>query len=145
MFLGHFFIIKITIITIMIIIAIIIITIGTFFSCPEQLIRWPCPLVRPSGTTNNQSLHNTTEWTQRLVTFETFDQTDFQKNSDFWKIFRCLENVQIFEKNSNFWKISDFDCEFGDIWSERWGNMTWSIWQFFLTILTIFDNFHNYW
>ena len=29
-----------------------------------------------SVTTNNQSLHNTTEWPQRLVTFETFDQND---------------------------------------------------------------------
>ena len=34
----------------------------------------PC-LVGPSVTTNNQSLHNTTEWPLRLVTFETFDQT----------------------------------------------------------------------
>ena len=33
-------------------------------------------LVCPSGTTNNKSLHNTTEWPQRLVTFETFDQRD---------------------------------------------------------------------
>ena len=32
--------------------------------------------VGPSVTTNNQSLHNTTEWPQRLVTFETFDQSD---------------------------------------------------------------------
>ena len=28
------------------------------FSCPELLNRWPCPL----GTTNNQRVHNTTEW-----------------------------------------------------------------------------------
>ena len=33
-------------------------------------------LVCPSGTTNNQSLHNTTERPRRLVTFETFDQKD---------------------------------------------------------------------
>ena len=36
------------------------------FSCPEQLNRWPCPLVRwylgPSDSTNNQTFHNTTEW-----------------------------------------------------------------------------------
>ena len=38
----------------------------------EQLNRTPCL----SGTTNNQSLHNTTEWPQRLMTFETFDQRD---------------------------------------------------------------------
>ena len=35
-----------------------------------------CPLVRPLGTTNNQSLQNSTEWPERLVTFETFDQSD---------------------------------------------------------------------
>ena len=28
------------------------------------------------GTTNIQSLHNATEWPQRLVTFETFDHND---------------------------------------------------------------------
>ena len=33
-------------------------------------------LVPLSGTTNNQSLHNTTEWPLRLVTFETFDRSD---------------------------------------------------------------------
>ena len=32
------------------------------FSCPEQLNMWPCPLLCLSVTTNNQSLHNTTEW-----------------------------------------------------------------------------------
>ena len=30
-------------------------------SCPQQLNRTPCPLVGLSVTTNNQSLHNTTE------------------------------------------------------------------------------------
>ena len=39
-----------------------------------------CPLVALpvclSDPTNNQSLHNITEWSQRLVTFETFDQSD---------------------------------------------------------------------
>ena len=35
-----------------------------------------CPLFAWSDQTNNQSLHNTTEWPQRLVTFETFDQSD---------------------------------------------------------------------
>ena len=47
-----------------------------FLAVPRQLNRWPCPLVGRSGTANNQSLHNTTEWPQRLVTFETFDQSD---------------------------------------------------------------------
>ena len=36
------------------------------FSCPEQLNRWPCPLVGPylgpSDSTNNQTFRNTTEW-----------------------------------------------------------------------------------
>ena len=45
-------------------------------SCPEQLNRWPCPLVHWSDWTNNQSLHKPTEWSHTLVTFGTFDQTD---------------------------------------------------------------------
>ena len=32
------------------------------FSCPEQLNRTHCPSLGPSVTTNNQSLHNITEW-----------------------------------------------------------------------------------
>ena len=36
------------------------------------------------------------------MTFETFDQTDF------WKIFRFLEDFQIFERFSDFWKIFKF-------------------------------------
>ena len=35
-----------------------------------------------SVTTNNQSLHNTTEWPQRLVTFETLDKSDDETRSD---------------------------------------------------------------
>ena len=46
------------------------------FSCPEQLNRWPCPLVCLSDWTNNQSLHKPTEWSQTLLTFGTFDQSD---------------------------------------------------------------------
>ena len=46
------------------------------FSYPEQLNRTHCPLLAWSDQTNNQSLQNTTEWPQRLVTFETFDQSD---------------------------------------------------------------------
>ena len=34
------------------------------------------------------------------MTFETFDQTDF------WKIFRFLENFQIFGKFSDFWETT---------------------------------------
>ena len=40
------------------------------------------------------------------MTFETFDQTDF------WKIFRFLEDFQIFGRFSDFWKIFRF---LGDI------------------------------
>ena len=47
-----------------------------FFSCPQQLNRTPCPSLAWSDQTNSQSLHNTTEWPQRLVTFETFDRSD---------------------------------------------------------------------
>ena len=35
-----------------------------------------------SGTTNNQSLHNTTEWLKRHVTFETIYQSDQPKDKD---------------------------------------------------------------
>ena len=31
-------------------------------SIVAELNRWPCPLVGLSITTNNQGLHNTTEW-----------------------------------------------------------------------------------
>ena len=65
-----------------------------------------CPLVGWLGTTNNQSLHNTTEWPKRLVTFETFDRTDF------WTIFRFLKFFQIFGKISDFQKNSDFRKNF---------------------------------
>ena len=34
---------------------------GLVFCCPEQLNRWPCPLVSCSDITNNQSLHNITQ------------------------------------------------------------------------------------
>jgi hypothetical protein len=42
------------------------------------------------------------------VTFKTFDQTDFGRFSDFWKIFRILEVFQIFGGFSDFWKIFRF-------------------------------------
>ena len=47
-----------------------------FLAVQNCLIEAPLPLVGPSSNTNNQSLHNTTEWPQRLVTFETFDKSD---------------------------------------------------------------------
>ena len=49
---------------------------SVFLAVTWQLNRTHCPLVGWSGTTNNQSLHNTTEWPQTLVTFETFVQSD---------------------------------------------------------------------
>ena len=42
------------------------------FSCPEQLNRWPCHWVSEWVTFD----FDITEWPQRLVTFETFDQSD---------------------------------------------------------------------
>ena len=59
-----------------------------------------------SDQTNNPSLHNITEGSWRLVTFETFDRTDF------WKIFRFLEDFQIFGRFSDFWKMFRFLEEF---------------------------------
>ena len=62
-----------------------------FFSCLEQLNQWPYLLLAWSGTTNNQSVQNTTEWPWRLVTFETCDQSDEgtwpdqQKDNDQYK------------------------------------------------------------
>ena len=50
------------------------------FSCPEQLNRWPCPLVRwlvpLTPLTIRAFTTLQTEWTWRLVSFETFDQSD---------------------------------------------------------------------
>ena len=56
------------------------------------------------------------------MTFETFDQTDF------WKIFRFLEDVQIFRNFSDFWKIFIF----------------WRIF-IFLEDFQIFGRFSDFW
>ena len=69
-----------------------------------------CLLVCWSGTI---TLLTIVEQSQRLVTLETCDQSDdlssdFGKISDFWKMFRFLENFQIFGKFSDFWKIFRF-------------------------------------
>ena len=68
--------------------------------------------------------HTTKEHSQRLVTLETCDQGDeetwpdqfqiFIKFSEFWKIVRFSENVQIFGKCSDFRKIFRFFGKFSD-------------------------------
>ena len=68
------------------------------FSCPEQLNRWPLS-VCVSDPTNNQSLHDRAT---RLVTFETFDQ------SDLWKISRVSKDVQILETTTAIKTILGF-------------------------------------
>ena len=55
----------------------------------SQLNMWQCQSLALAGTTDNQTFHNNTEWSHlwhleytfkerslRLVTFETFDQSD---------------------------------------------------------------------
>ena len=92
------------------------------FSCPEQLNRWPCPLLAWSVTTNHQHYR---------VNLETCDLWDiwsewwgdmnfkiFWEFSDFLRIFRNSENFQkfwefseilrIFRKSENFPKIWEF-------------------------------------
>ena len=59
------------------------------FSCPQQLNRWPCPLLGPSDQTNNQSSQH------YRVTLETCDL------SDIWSDFL----MTIFDDNfdQTFW------------------------------------------
>ena len=81
------------------------------FSCPEQLNRWPC-----HSLTHSLLLLPYKEQSLRLATIETFDQTDF------WKVFRFLEDFQfsgtflkdfqIFGRFSDFWKIFRFVEDF---------------------------------
>ena len=81
-----------------------------------DLVPW---LVRWLGTTNNQRVHNSTEWPQRLVIFETF-MTIF--DHIFW--WQFLMTIL----DDNFWWqffYENFDDNF--------------LWQFLMTILD--DNF----
>ena len=127
-----------------------------------DLVPWSIVL---SDSTNNQSLHNTTEWPQRLVTFELFDQSDEETRPDqktYLPIYlegtaqitarNCQEppdNRQepgtfIFDKQRATLKAKK-TCDFWDRWSKWWGNMTWpTIWQY-LTMLIIVDNFYSCW
>ena len=63
----------------------------------------PCSL-GPLGTTNNQSLHNTTEWPQRLVTFETFDQRD-EKTWLYRQFLIILTIFNNFDYFRQFWQF----------------------------------------
>ena len=131
------------------------------FSCPEQLNKWPCPLlaclIGPLGTTNNQRVHNITEWPLRhlirqiFVRFSDFlkifrfleDFQIFGRFSDFWKIFKFLEDFQLFARFSDFWTIfsvlEDFQI-FGhprtfDIWDTDYNSDNWE--PEFMTIFVI--------
>ena len=100
-------------------------------------------IVPCSDPTNNQSLHNITEWSKRLVTFETFDQTDFLEDFQiFWKIFRFLEDFQIFGRFSYFWKIFIFLGDF-----QRFGRFLEDFWKIFrfLEDFQIFGRFSDFW
>ena len=44
------------------------------FSCPQQLKRWPCHWL--TNWLSHFYFFDITEWPKRLVTFETFDQSD---------------------------------------------------------------------
>ena len=81
-----------------------------------------------SDQTNNQSLHNTTGWPLRLVTFETLDQT-------FW--WQFLKTTF----NDNFWwqfLMTIFDANFDDNFDDYfWWQVLMTIfgWQFFLGLI----------
>ena len=99
------------------------------FGAAERVLRYGLPInlryifkrVSALDTTNNQSLHNITEWSKRLATFRHLIRQIFGRFSDFWKIFRVfgsfpdfwkifryLEDFQIFRRFSDFWKIFRF-------------------------------------
>ena len=100
-----------------------------FFSCPEQLNRWPCQSLTDWLTHSITFTFDITERPQRLVTFETFDQSDEETSPDnFWWKFL----VTIF--GDNFW-LQLFDDNF---WWQFLMTIFW--WQF---LVTIFDD--NFW
>ena len=89
------------------------------FSCPEQLNRWPCPLlgwlVPWLGTTNNQRVSQ-----HYRVTQETCDLWDiwsdrFLEDFHFSKIFRCLR-----DNNSNKDNPRTCDTSDADYNSDNW-------------------------
>ena len=97
---------------------------GDVFICPEQLNRWPCHSLSHwvtnfyfcHTTSNSRDLrplrhlisvmrrHDLTEKPYQIPKIWIF----FGKFSDFWKIFRFLENFQIFGKISDFRKVFRF-------------------------------------
>ena len=100
-----------------------------------DLVPWLVPLSDP---TNNQNLYNTTEWTWRLVSFETFDQSDEETWLDQNKLSKTntkTMTIQMhFETKTNaFWEhlLSSNgrprdSCDLWDIWSEWSEDMTWT-------------------
>ena len=58
---------------------------------PEQLNRWPCPLVGTSDTTNNQNLHNTTEWI--VLALKTKTQTNTLAQAWWTLIMKKVQHV----------------------------------------------------
>ena len=127
-----------------------------FFSCPERLNRRPCPLLA------------LTPLTIRVFTTLQSDPRDlwplrhliiFGKFSDFWKIFRFLEDFQIFGRFSDFWRIFRFLEDFQifgrqqqqqrqrtcDIWDTDYNSDNWEpefmtifvIWQLIVTLDSI--------
>ena len=71
----------------------------------------------------------------------------FGRFSDFWKIFRFLEDFQIFRKFSDFWKIFRFlnNPRTCDIWDTDYNSDNWEpefmtifvIWQLIVTLDSI--------
>ena len=78
-----------------------------FFSCPQQLNRWPCPLVALLPLTIR--VFTTLQSDPRdLWPLRHLIRQIFGRFLEFWKIFRFLEDFQIFERFSDFWKIFRF-------------------------------------
>ena len=98
------------------------------FSCPQQLNRWPCHSLTDWVIHSLTFTFEITERPQRLVTFETFDQSDEETWPDqhfdnfFWQFWQFLTIFDIFD---NFWhSLTFFDNN----------------WHF----STIFNNFNNF-
>ena len=112
------------------------------FSWPEQLNRWPCPLLCLLGTTNNKRVYNTTTSDPRDLWLEKF-MTIFNGNI-WWQIFynNFLWQLLMTISNDNF--LWQFLTTISD--DHFW-------WQFLMTIsddnswwqflITIFDD--NFW
>ena len=92
------------------------------FSCPQQLIRWPCHWL-------TDSLTHFYFWHYR-VTLETCDLWDIC--SEWWEYMtwpKKLTKTNTKTKTKTFWEhllraILE-TCDLWDIWSEWWEDMTW--------------------